>query len=1625
MTNIKTILLIITTLFLLTINSTSLAKNFNTQWDLKNYKGMSNKELLEHSYSSMFVSEKAILRAYLAHSAPKTEYGYFANAWFNNKNKKISTKYNDNCLAVNPNYQPCLLYASSVLTDEDKIAILQKNYNISPTYSSYYSLKTLYSALKEKNQQRADDFLNDYMAKNPNSYIRDHIKGLDAYYSSKYAKAADLLQSAIDKGSDYFQTYEVLAKIKTKYLNSRYKDKGNKRDLVINLLKEYINNNPEQAKSAEPYYTSGELLEGLKGKNATSLELYITAFKYQPVAEVLGKITNPYYISTDFNKVKKVVELAIKEHSKNPWMLIEISEFYLYSMASDDIGINFAKKGMDSAHSEYSYDIIRNRYVEQLNRIGRFEDAMSIIQADLSTGIKNKKFLISAIDTAANMAQYHLALDLLEKRNNLGGLRKDWYSSKKENLLRYQSGVDKQVDYLNDNKFLSYWQKKVGKSLTIQIEFPTGKAVIPKKYYAELNKIAPLLTHIEAQKYTFNVEGHTDNTGNTTINNALSKKRAKAVANYFINKHGVGKDNLNVEGFGSRFPVASNTGSDGRKQNRRVEIIPVGKLTSPKILATGNLSVKGSFALSPDGHTIALGHSPIEIWDTRIEAKKGEIFGRGTKSNFSPSGRYIVARSNWTDIFGISTVEVNVFDTKTGFPEKQIIVSNNVKKAVWGPFGERLAFIDKSGRLFVYDLDKKSALLSFQASTITIPGEVLWSKNGKYLYTGMARDNVIRVWDANTGELKQALSGVSWVHAIGQSYNGKYLVANDNRGKLTVWDTDTWEERSMDIGLSTKNITAHPSEQHIILNSFNGNTTNKAILFDLVNMAVLNSKNVAKKTFFAFNADASELYQVGNRISRLNPNTLREVSEFKSQSSNTFAISAVPKYNYLVSHSDDSTLVWDVTTGKKIHTWPIKTYQFRSTSNDDNSYSVIKDTVFKVNFDDFTLSEFISLGFNTRKTVLSNKYLLTSPMQEGNINKHGTIKLYNLETGKNIADYSVDYITDELQYSTLNDAGISELAINEKLDVFAYNTFWQDGYGRANTYSKTIRIHQLSTGRLLQEVVVDDEINNLSFDGSKLVVKIDNKLKYYNVKTGEYKPELTRDVVTGMVNFESDNLLVTNSLAYATIIHKKTQRKQLLHFNDNLQQVTVFPKQNLIISLLKNSEIKFFAFDTLKEHLTLITKDNNEWISYVPTGQYDASINGTEQVFWSLGDKLLPLNTLKNKFYQPQLIQQRLTAIKNKSSSLLNQIETRSLVPTDILSPTYTLTLISKRQLETQEDNYNLTYKLNKIKSNTAPVKLVISVNGQTISHSRGLKRVTKNNTQTIKIPIEFGRNIIQLAIDHKGALLDQQTIIVNKTNQENHTVSNQHLWFFGVGVSDYQSHEQSLEYAHKDATMLAEYFQSQQGKLFSNVHTKVLVNSDVTARNVRVEMSRFLKQASSEDTIIIFIAGHGVQDNEQTLYFMPYDSDISEPITGMEVSNFQRFLTKRPASQKALFWMDICHAGALGEHNRRGQITPAEAVKMLAQGTGVAVIASSTGRESSLESKQFGGGHGAFTAGLLEGLKGKADTVSGNKDGFVSLHELHSYVSRRVPQITNGQQHPTTPTMSNVRDFPLTKSQN
>ena len=122
---------------------------------------------------------------------------------------------------------------------------------------------------------------------------------------------------------------------------------------------------------------------------------------------------------------------------------------------------------------------------------------------------------------------------------------------------------------------------EISANITINIEFENKEFTLDNVYFdtakvtlkAESNKTLNDLFDILKAKPTMIIElqGHTDNVGNTTANQKLSEDRANAVKDY-LEKKGIASSRITTKGFGDTQPIEDNSTEEGRKKNRRTVV---------------------------------------------------------------------------------------------------------------------------------------------------------------------------------------------------------------------------------------------------------------------------------------------------------------------------------------------------------------------------------------------------------------------------------------------------------------------------------------------------------------------------------------------------------------------------------------------------------------------------------------------------------------------------------------------------------------------------------------------------------------------------------------------------------------------------------------------------------------------------------------------------------------------------------------------------------------------------------------------------------------------------------------------------------------------------------------------
>ncbi len=101
------------------------------------------------------------------------------------------------------------------------------------------------------------------------------------------------------------------------------------------------------------------------------------------------------------------------------------------------------------------------------------------------------------------------------------------------------------------------------------VYFDTNKSNVKGTSAETLNKMAGIFK--EYPKSVILVEGHTDSAGPDDYNMNLSKQRAQSVTNYLISQ-GIDPSRFTTKWYGENQPKADNSTTEGKAQNRRVEL---------------------------------------------------------------------------------------------------------------------------------------------------------------------------------------------------------------------------------------------------------------------------------------------------------------------------------------------------------------------------------------------------------------------------------------------------------------------------------------------------------------------------------------------------------------------------------------------------------------------------------------------------------------------------------------------------------------------------------------------------------------------------------------------------------------------------------------------------------------------------------------------------------------------------------------------------------------------------------------------------------------------------------------------------------------------------------------------
>lgn len=479
--------------------------------------------------------------------------------------------------------------------------------------------------------------------------------------------------------------------------------------------------------------------------------------------------------------------------------------------------------------------------------------------------------------------------------------------------------------------------------------------------------------------------------------------------------------------------------------------------------------------------------------------------------------------------------------------------------------------------------------------------------------------------------------------------------------------------------------------------------------------------------------------------------------------------------------------------------------------------------------------------------------------------------------------------------------------------------------------------------------------------------------------------------------------------------------------------VTISGGNRFAIAALSDGTIRWFRMRDGVEVLALfVHAQSSDWICWTPQGYYMSSPLGDTYIGWQLnrGKEIAPdffrAVQFERLLYRPDRVlahfRQQHDALPQPLSDNAGfdiadlaliappriELETRALEPG---SPGHASLRISARKTALPMRDYSVFV-------NQIPV---------TPARERTLHGADADSfVRNIELELTALQNNVRVEVFNGAAMAIKETSI-DYASPPGTTPARGNLYMLAIGVNQFPNlpGKYALRFAANDAREIAASMERHAKPLFASVRTRILTDetTEKPRRAAVLAALEFIKDAGARDTVIVFLAAHGISDTAGNYYFVPSDaawSDVQDLLRGNTpkgnslIAWTAFFDALRNSPGRRLLIVDTCQAS-----NIEGTFDAHSLAKRSAASQ-FALMVAAQGTEDSQEYEVSK--HGLFTHAVLEGLAGASDV---NGDGFVQLQELFDYARAAVGELRDPLLGPQTPQLiapPHLRDMPISK---
>lgn len=317
-------------------------------------------------------------------------------------------------------------------------------------------------------------------------------------------------------------------------------------------------------------------------------------------------------------------------------------------------------------------------------------------------------------------------------------------------------------------------------------------------------------------------------------------------------------------------------------------------------------------------------------------------------------------------------------------------------------------------------------------------------------------------------------------------------------------------------------------------------------------------------------------------------------------------------------------------------------------------------------------------------------------------------------------------------------------------------------------------------------------------------------------------------------------------------------------------------------------------------------------------------------------------------------------------------------------------------------DQIKLKYQL--IAGNCADsTRIVVMVDGQRQPTTRAVRAAN-----TIDVDLPRHDCTVMMYAQNKNGNSEPATI---RLIREATSMELPKLFVVAIGVGDYNDPKlPKLRFTCKDAKDFSKAITSKKGLPYEDVQVKILCDNEATRADIFEAMEWLKQESSPNDVCIFFFAGHGMRDEKDRFYFMPYGCNTNKLYECFSASDFRN--EAEDIHGKLIAFVDACYSGALFEGGRSAATT--HFIEQLKRSkNGMLLYASSSSDTKSREDESWE--NGAFTKALVEALNGAAKEE--HTEGL-STQELEHFLYKQVRKLTDFKQTPIFINPSGIEHF-------